>query len=110
VWSWTCGDRRNGVSAAPAATPGCYPSAAAWAAQRFAAPRLETRIEATQPNQDHRLYQVLVELAEEDPLISVLKDELDQTITLAGLLGGADNAALLPQVISCLKGSPIHTD
>jgi ribosomal protection tetracycline resistance protein len=51
-------------------------------AHHFAVPRLETRIEATRPDQDHRLYQVLLELAEEDPLISVLKDEVHQTINL----------------------------
>src|SRR5947209_1512585 len=48
----------------------------------FATPQLETRIEATRCEQNHQLYQVLMELAEEDPLISVLKDDVHQTIYL----------------------------
>jgi len=48
----------------------------------FATPRLETRIEATRREQDHQLYQALLELAEEDPLIYVLKDDVHQTIYL----------------------------
>ncbi|HEY6408896.1 MAG TPA: GTP-binding protein, partial [Ktedonobacteraceae bacterium] len=48
----------------------------------FATPRYETRIEATRREQDHQLYQALLELAEEDPLISVLKDVVHQTIYL----------------------------
>jgi len=48
----------------------------------FATPRLETRIEATRREQDHQLYQALLELAEEDPLIAVLKDDVHQTIYL----------------------------
>lgn len=48
----------------------------------FAMPQLETRIEATHPEQDHQLYQVLLEMAEEDPLIYVLKDDVNQTIYL----------------------------
>lgn len=48
----------------------------------FALPHLETRIEATRREQDHQLYQALLELAEEDPLISVLKDEVHQAIYL----------------------------
>jgi ribosomal protection tetracycline resistance protein len=48
----------------------------------FATPQLETRIEATHHEHNHRLYQVLLELAEEDPLISVLKDNIHQTIYL----------------------------
>lgn len=51
-------------------------------ALRFAIPRLETNIEATCHEQDHRLYQVLLELAEEDPLIFVLKDPVDQSLSL----------------------------
>ena len=48
----------------------------------FATPRLETRIEAVHPEQDHHLYRALLELAELDPLIIVLKDDLQQTISL----------------------------
>jgi ribosomal protection tetracycline resistance protein len=48
----------------------------------FATPKYETRIEATRREQDHQLYQALMELAEEDPLISVLKDDVHQTIYL----------------------------
>ena len=48
----------------------------------FATPKYETRIEATRREQDHQLYQALLELAEEDPLISVLKDDVHQTIYL----------------------------
>lgn len=48
----------------------------------FATPQLETRIEATRREQNHQLYHVLLELAEEDPLISVLKDDVHQTISL----------------------------
>jgi ribosomal protection tetracycline resistance protein len=48
----------------------------------FATPQLETRIEATRREQDHQLYQVLLELAEQDPLIYVLKDDVHQTIYL----------------------------
>src|SRR6266566_5206374 len=48
----------------------------------FATPQLETRIEATRSEQDHQLYQALLELAEEDPLIYVLKDAVHQTLYL----------------------------
>lgn len=48
----------------------------------FAIPHMETRIEAVQREQDHRLYQALLELAEEDPLIHVIKDDVHQTIYL----------------------------
>ena len=48
----------------------------------FATPHLETRIEATRREHDYQLYQALLELAEEDPLISVLKDDVHQTIYL----------------------------
>jgi len=48
----------------------------------FATPQLETQIEATHREHDHQLYQALLELAEEDPLISVLKDDVHQTIYL----------------------------
>jgi ribosomal protection tetracycline resistance protein len=48
----------------------------------FATPRLETRIEAVRSEQDHELYHALLELAELDPLIFVLKDDVLQTIKL----------------------------
>jgi ribosomal protection tetracycline resistance protein len=48
----------------------------------FATPRLETRIEAVHPEQDQQLYHALMDLAEQDPLIFVLKDDVQQTITL----------------------------
>jgi len=48
----------------------------------FATPQMETRIEAIPPEHDHQLYQALLELAEEDPLISVLKDTVHQDIYL----------------------------
>lgn len=48
----------------------------------FATPKYETRIEATSREHDHQLYQALLELAEEDPLIFVLKDEVHQSIYL----------------------------
>lgn len=49
---------------------------------RFATPQYETRIEAVRPEQNHQLYQALLKLAEEDPLISVLKDDVHQIIYL----------------------------
>ena len=49
---------------------------------RFATPHMETRIAAADHTNDHALYQALLELAEEDPLISVLKDDLHHTIYL----------------------------
>lgn len=49
---------------------------------RFATPQYETRIAAVRPEQDHQLYQALLVLAEEDPLISVLKDDVHQIIYL----------------------------
>jgi ribosomal protection tetracycline resistance protein len=48
----------------------------------FATPKLETRIEAAHREQEHQLYHVLLELAEEDPLIAVLKDEVHQELYL----------------------------
>ena len=48
----------------------------------FATPRLETRIEAVRSEQEHQLYHALLELAELDPLIFVLKDDVLQTIDL----------------------------
>ncbi|MCY9516933.1 tetracycline resistance ribosomal protection protein [Paenibacillus apiarius] len=41
----------------------------------FAAPQMETRIEARQKEQEQRLYQALTDLSEEDPLIEVWKDD-----------------------------------
>ena len=51
-------------------------------ALRFAIPRLETQIKAQLAADDHRLYQALLELAEEDPLIAVLRDPTNQAIYL----------------------------
>ncbi len=48
----------------------------------FATPRYETQIEVTNRDDDHELYLALQELAEEDPLIYVLKDEVHQSIYL----------------------------
>jgi len=48
----------------------------------FATPQYETRIEAMHPEQNHQLYQELLELAEQDPLIYVLKDDVHQIIYL----------------------------
>ena len=48
----------------------------------FATPRYETRIEAAHHEQEHQLYQALLELSEEDPLIHVLKDPVHQSIYL----------------------------
>lgn len=41
---------------------------------QFASPQLETRIEAVQREKSHQLYEALQYLAEEDPLIQVMKD------------------------------------
>jgi ribosomal protection tetracycline resistance protein len=43
---------------------------------------MEAQIEAKQPEQNHRLYQALVELAEEDPLIKVSRDTFHHEIYL----------------------------
>ena len=48
----------------------------------FVAPQMEAQIEAKEPQQNHRLYQALVELAEEDPLIKVSKDTFHHEIYL----------------------------
>jgi ribosomal protection tetracycline resistance protein len=48
----------------------------------FVAPQMEAQIEAKQPEQNHRLYQALVELAEEDPLIKVSRDTFHHEIYL----------------------------
>jgi ribosomal protection tetracycline resistance protein len=48
----------------------------------FATPQLETRVETTHREQDHQLYQALLGLAEEDPLIYMLKDDIHQIIYL----------------------------
>jgi ribosomal protection tetracycline resistance protein len=48
----------------------------------FVAPQMEARIEAKLPEQNHRLYQALLAMAEEDPLIKVLKDNFHHEIYL----------------------------
>jgi ribosomal protection tetracycline resistance protein len=48
----------------------------------FATPRMETQIDARRHDQRRQLYQALLELAEEDPLIAVLRDEIRQAIYL----------------------------
>lgn len=45
-------------------------------------PQMEARIEAIPPEQNHYLYHVLTELAEEDPLIKVTKDTFHDEIYL----------------------------
>ncbi len=49
---------------------------------RFATPRMETQIDARRREQRRQLYQALLELAEEDPLIAVLRDEAQQALYL----------------------------
>ncbi|MGE8203574.1 tetracycline resistance ribosomal protection protein [Heyndrickxia sp. NPDC080065] len=46
----------------------------------FAAPQLETRIKAKEQQRTLQLYQALVELSEEDPLIHVMKDDFHNEI------------------------------
>ncbi|TCZ81081.1 TetM/TetW/TetO/TetS family tetracycline resistance ribosomal protection protein [Paenibacillus albiflavus] len=46
----------------------------------FAVPQMETRIEAVDPNKAHLLYQALISMSEEDPLIQVLKDDFHQDL------------------------------
>ncbi|MDR0270500.1 TetM/TetW/TetO/TetS family tetracycline resistance ribosomal protection protein [Paenibacillus sp.] len=46
----------------------------------FAVPRMETKIEAADPSQTHHLYQALVSMSEEDPLIQVVKNEIHQDL------------------------------
>ncbi|MDM5189027.1 TetM/TetW/TetO/TetS family tetracycline resistance ribosomal protection protein [Bacillus sp. DX4.1] len=46
----------------------------------FASPQMETRIQAKEKENNHQLYQVLIELSEEDPLIKVLKDDFHNDI------------------------------
>ncbi len=48
----------------------------------FVVPQMEAQIEAQQPEENHRLYQALVELAEEDPLIKVSRDTFHHEIYL----------------------------
>jgi ribosomal protection tetracycline resistance protein len=52
----------------------------------FVAPQMETRIEAQAPgpegSPEHHLYQALTELAEEDPLIAVIKDTFHHELYL----------------------------
>ncbi len=46
----------------------------------FAAPQMETRVEVTDKGKTRQLYQALLDLADEDPLIEVMKDDLHQEI------------------------------
>ncbi|KEK22175.1 tetracycline resistance ribosomal protection protein [Bacillus gaemokensis] len=46
----------------------------------FAEPQLEAAIEALPKEKNHDLYQALMELSEEDPLIKVLKDDIHHEI------------------------------
>ncbi|GHO46132.1 elongation factor G [Ktedonospora formicarum] len=48
----------------------------------FVAPQMEARIEANQPAQSHQLYQALMELSQEDPLINVRMDDFHHEIYL----------------------------
>ncbi|GIN87193.1 tetracycline resistance protein [Heyndrickxia sporothermodurans] len=47
---------------------------------QFTPPQLETLIEAKQTEKSHQLYQALMELSEEDPLIQILKDDFHRDI------------------------------
>ncbi|GIP35164.1 translation factor GTPase family protein [Paenibacillus sp. J2TS4] len=49
---------------------------------RFAVPRMETRIESADAGDASRLYQALVGMAEEDPLIEMAKNDVHQTLYL----------------------------
>lgn len=49
---------------------------------RFATPRMEASVAARLSEQRHALYQALLELAEEDPLIAVIHDPARQTLAL----------------------------
>ena len=53
----------------------------------FATPQFETRIEAMRREQDHQLYQALLELAEEDPLIDDCSSSHDEDFLLLIELG-----------------------
>ncbi|GHO62367.1 tetracycline resistance protein [Ktedonobacter sp. SOSP1-52] len=48
----------------------------------FVAPQMEARIEARHQEQSHQLYQALLELSEEDPLVKVLQDTFHHEIYL----------------------------
>lgn len=48
----------------------------------FVTPQMESRIEATDPEQNHQLYHALTELAEEDPLIKLFKDTFHNELYL----------------------------
>jgi ribosomal protection tetracycline resistance protein len=48
----------------------------------FVAPQMEARIEASEPEKNHHLYQALTELAEEDPLIKVSRETFHNEIYL----------------------------
>jgi ribosomal protection tetracycline resistance protein len=45
-------------------------------------PQMETRIEARRPEQGHELFRALTELAEEDPLINIIRDPLHHEMYL----------------------------
>ncbi|PTM57647.1 elongation factor G [Desmospora activa] len=49
---------------------------------RFAAPHMETRVEVADKKKAYQLYQALHNLADEDPLIEVIKDRLHQDLTI----------------------------
>lgn len=51
-------------------------------AHHFAVPHLEARIDSVDPGLRHDLYQALQVLAEEDPLIAVVRDNADQALYL----------------------------
>lgn len=46
----------------------------------FATPQLETRVESLERDDAHRLYEALVNLAEEDPLIEVVTDDVHRDL------------------------------
>ncbi|EEM10741.1 GTP-binding elongation factor protein, TetM/TetO [Bacillus pseudomycoides] len=46
----------------------------------FAEPQMEAAIEARPKGENHNLYQALIELSEEDPLIKVVKDDIHNEI------------------------------
>ncbi len=46
----------------------------------FATPQMETRVEAVDKSKTHQLYQALLNLADEDPLIEVVKADMHQEI------------------------------
>lgn len=46
----------------------------------FAVPQMETRVEVTDKSKTHQLYQALLSLTDEDPLIELVKDDIHQDI------------------------------